>query len=279
MEKHHKIVIGSAGLFVFIFMVITSIFVHAIYIKQNSNYIELNEMVIEIQKELNNTLNNLGYLNNNLNSMDTQLTDLKSDSDFSEIIQNSMKSVVTVKTGISQGSGFFIVEGGYLITNNHVISGADTMSIRIETYDGKIYSFSDNTLSKVGSDGPMDIILFKIENNSYPSLPFGDSDKIKIGQKVIAIGNPLGLEFSVTQGIVSATDKQIYSRGEYLQTDTPLNPGNSGGPLINQNGEVIGINNYKIFLTEGLGFALESNQIKEIVNKIFLEKNGYELLI
>jgi len=279
MKKYHKIIIGSIGLFILIFVVITSIFIHSIYIKQNSNYLEPNERITEIQGELDNTLNNLGYLNNNLNSIDIQLIDLKSDSDFSKIIQDSMKSVVTIKTGISQGSGFFIAEEGYLITNNHVISGADTMSIQIETYDGKIYSFSDYTLSKVGNDGPMDIILFKIENKSYPPLIFGNSNEVQIGQKVIAIGNPLGLEFSVTQGIVSATNKKIYSRGGYIQTDTPLNPGNSGGPLINMEGKIIGINNYKISVGESLGFALESNQIKETINKIFLEKNGYELII
>ena len=108
----------------------------------------------------------------------------------------------------------------------------------------------------------------KIEGD-YNVLNFANSDNVQIGEKVIAIGNPLGLQFSVSEGIVSAVHREgISELNSYIQTDAALNPGNSGGPLINKNGEVIGINNFKINTGESLGFALESNYIIESVNKI-----------
>ena len=103
-------------------------------------------------------------------------------------------------------------------------------------------------------------------------MTFGDSDGIKIGEKVIAIGNPLGLSFSVTEGIVSAVDRRIKNYpGRYIQTDAALNSGNSGGPLINTNGEVIGINNFKV-AGDNIGFALESEDIIDEINKISLDE-------
>ena len=121
-------------------------------------------------------------------------------------------------------------------------------------------------------------------NITYPSLKLGNSDDVQVGEKVMAIGNPTGLEFSVTSGIVSATSKKIknsYGRemlGSYIQTDVSLNPGNSGGPLINTEGKVIGVNSYKIFLAEGLGFALESNTLQNRINKIAIDEIGYRLI-
>ena len=102
---------------------------------------------------------------------------------------------------------------------------------------------------------------------------------VQVGEKVIAIGNPLGLQFSVSQGIVSATHREGANRlNAYIQTDAALNPGNSGGPLINTEGKVIGINNFKIGGGESLGFALESNYIEETINEIAQEELGVELL-
>jgi len=110
-------------------------------------------------------------------------------------------------------------------------------------------------------------------------LELADSDDVQIGEKVIAIGNPLGLQFSVSEGIVSGIHRPGLNEMEvYIQTDAALNPGNSGGPLINKKGEVIGINNFKIGGTEGMGFALESNSIKETVNEIAMLTLGQDLI-
>ncbi|VVB82301.1 Trypsin-like peptidase domain protein [uncultured archaeon] len=115
----------------------------------------------------------------------------------------------------------------------------------------------------------MDIALLRINDTNYSPLTLADSDNTQVGEKVIAIGNPLGLQFSVSEGIVSA----IHRAGEnglnaYIQTDASLNPGNSGGPLIDVNGNVVGINNFKIIGSENIGFSLESNYVKDTINAI-----------
>ncbi|MCX6747005.1 MAG: trypsin-like peptidase domain-containing protein [Candidatus Pacearchaeota archaeon] len=181
--------------------------------------------------------------------------------DFSSVIEDSIKSVVTVRTDISQGSGFIIADGGYVVTNAHVMEDAGAAGVI--TYDGELHS-----VSIIGEVTEMDIILLQI-NGDYEPLELADSDEVQIGEKVIAIGNPLGLQFSVSEGIVSAVHRAGPNELEvYIQTDAALNPGNSGGPLINKKGEVIGINNFKTETGESLGFALESNQLRIVVNKI-----------
>ena len=122
----------------------------------------------------------------------------------------------------------------------------------------------------IGYNQELDIALLKIEGG-YTPLKLGDSDKVDVGERVIAIGNPLGLSFSVTEGIVSAVNRDA-GQGipAYIQTDAALNPGNSGGPLIDVEGEVIGINNFKV-TGDNIGFALESNYIKSILNDISQE--------
>lgn len=284
MKKTNKIVVGSFIFVVVTFMIVISIFVHSLFVKQNINYLELNNEISQLQKELNKTSNNLESIGGTLNSFDKELVNLKDDSDFSSIIQNSMKSIVTIRANSmgeisSEGSGFFIADEGYVITNRHILLGMDTSSIEIETYDGKVYTFFSKNLSKLGDDGPMDITILKIDSNNYSPLILGNSNEVKIGEKVIAIGNPFGLEFSVSQGIVSGIRQKKNGIQGYIQTDSALNPGNSGGPLLNMQGEVIGINNLKISGGENIGFALESNQVKQSINKIFLEKKGYELLV
>ena len=115
-------------------------------------------------------------------------------------------------------------------------------------------------------------------SGSYNELNFGDSDDLRIGEKVIAIGNPLGLSFSVTEGIVSAADRKISGYpGNYIQTDAALNSGNSGGPLINTDGKVIGINNFKV-AGDNIGFALESKDIIDEINNIAIEELEEKLI-
>ncbi len=167
----------------------------------------------------------------------------------------------------SLGSGFVIDPDGYILTNYHVIKGADEI----------IVSFSEDEKYKakiVGKDKKTDLALLKIKaGKKLPYLTLGDSDKIKIGSWVIAIGNPFGLSHTVTHGIISAKGRVI-GVGPYdnfLQTDAPINPGNSGGPLLDLNGEVIGINTAiftKTGQSAGIGFAIPSNLAKTVVAQL-----------
>lgn len=271
LKKHHKIIIGSFSSLVIIFMILTSIFVYMIFIKQNVNYNLLNKKIINLQTD---TQNQISILADNL--MQTQelveesqealqlemdLLKASAGEDFSGIIENSIKSVVIIKTNLGQGTGFIINSEGYIVTNYHVME--NVVSAGIYTYDSELHQ-----VNLIGYNSNLDIALLQIPGD-YDSLKLTDSDDIQIGEKVIAIGNPLGLQFSVSGGIVSNIH-QIGPTGikAYIQTDAALNPGNSGGPLINKQGKVIGINNFKIKETEGMGFALESNYIKDAVNTI-----------
>lgn len=190
-------------------------------------------------------------------AFDEQITLLKSgQGDFSGIVSKAVKSVVTVRTDRSLGSGFVIDERGYIVTNYHVIAGAKR--IAVATHDRRLIS-----AVLVSVDTVKDLALLKIDEQ-YPALPLGDSDKLQVGNKVVAIGNPLGLSFTVTEGIVSGLEREGPNGLEaYIQTDVSLNPGNSGGPLIDTNGAAVGINNFKVGNAESLGFALESNVLKQ----------------
>jgi serine protease Do len=165
----------------------------------------------------------------------------------------------------SLGSGFIIDRDGYIITNNHVVDGAD--DIKVKLADGKDY-----TAKVIGRDPKTDLALIKISSifKDLPALSLGDSDQMRVGDWVLAIGNPFGLEETVTQGIISATGRAIGSGpyDNFLQTDAPINPGNSGGPLINLKGEVIGINTAIISSGQGIGFAIPSNMAKKITSQL-----------
>jgi S1-C subfamily serine protease len=229
----------------------------------NSKISSLSDSVILTKQELSSLGSNLSQ----------QLNSLKASAgtDFSGIIEDSVKAVVTVRTDMSQGTGFLITNNGYLVTNYHVMEGATAAAIY--TYDGEQHS-----VTPIGYNPDLDIILLKISGN-YEKLRLENSDDVSVGEKVIAIGNPLGLQFSVSQGIVSAIHREgTNGLSAYIQTDAALNPGNSGGPLINTNGKVIGINNFKIGSSESLGFALESNYIEDAVNEISQEALNQTLI-
>jgi serine protease Do len=181
--------------------------------------------------------------------------------DFSGIVEDVVRSVVTIRSDNSIGTGFFINPQGYLVTNYHVIK--DNGQIQVVTYDRDTFE-----ATIIGVDEARDIALLRIPGN-YNALTLAEKDDIQVGKKVIAIGNPLGLSFTVTEGIISGIDRVGPSGlAEYVQTDVSLNPGNSGGPLIDTQGKVVGINNFKIGGAEALGFSLESNVIKSQVNQI-----------
>ncbi|HLC31646.1 MAG TPA: trypsin-like peptidase domain-containing protein [Candidatus Nanoarchaeia archaeon] len=196
---------------------------------------------------------------------DDQIKEIKaSASDFSGVIEEAVKGVVSVVTDQAVGSGFVVesdVLSSTIITNHHVIANAKQVSI--VTFDKR-----EIPAVIVGSDEVRDIAVLKIKGQQ-PHIPVGDSDELDVGNKVIAIGNPLGLSFSVTEGIVSALHRKgPNGLDEYIQTDVSLNPGNSGGPLIDVTGSVIGVNNFKVGNAESLGFALESNSLRSAVNRI-----------
>ena len=166
----------------------------------------------------------------------------------------------------SLGSGFVVdAEEGYIVTNNHVVEGADEIIIKISDkheYKAKI----------IGTDALTDLALLKIDTNGLKlkELKLGDSDATEIGEWVITIGNPFGLEWTVTAGIISAKKREL-GEGPYdnfMQTDASINPGNSGGPLVNMRGEVIGINTAIIPTGQGLGFAIPVNMFKYLYPKL-----------
>ncbi|HLC61601.1 MAG TPA: trypsin-like peptidase domain-containing protein [Candidatus Nanoarchaeia archaeon] len=197
-----------------------------------------------------------------LNELKTQLTNIQIKSaDFTAIVNDVLKSVVSISTNTGQASGVIVSSKGYIVTNVHVINGAT--SISVTTNSGSTYSVKEI----IGYDSNADVAVLRIDASGLKALPFGDSGKLKIGEKVIAAGNPAGLSFTVTEGIVSAL--RTLSNGiNYIQTDVPINPGNSGGPLINTQGEIVGINDFKVGGFEGLGFAISSNDVNAIVTKI-----------
>lgn len=164
----------------------------------------------------------------------------------------------------SLGSGFIISDEGYIITNNHVVSGADEIKVKLS--DGREFKGEIK-----GSDEKLDLALIKIAAKDHlPVATLGDSDTIEVGEWVMAIGNPFGLAQTVTAGIVSAQGRVIGSGpyDDFIQTDASINPGNSGGPLFNAHGEVIGINTAIIAGGQGIGFAIPVNMAKNIITQL-----------
>lgn len=277
LKRHHKIIIGSFSSIVFVFMIVSGILIYALFIRQDIHYNSLNTEIKETQGKISELAENLIQTKKELTNLDEslkiELKEIKAQTseDFSSIIEDVIKSVVTIRTDTSQGTGFIISEDGYLVTNAHVLVGGRQVSTI--TYNQDVSS-----AELIGYSGELDVALLKISGN-FNAIELANSDDVQIGEKVIAIGNPLGLQFSVSEGIVSAVNRPgLTDIKAYIQTDAALNPGNSGGPLINKQGEAIGINNFKVGGGESLGFALESNKIKEVVNEISQTKFGKDLV-
>ena len=175
--------------------------------------------------------------------------------------------VTLIKTPSGLGSGFIIHPDGYLITNDHVVSGENELTVTVFGTGTERQTYKNIRILATSAD--LDLALLKIETpdkRQFPTVPLGDSDEIKQGQPVFAIGAPLGLERSVSQGIVSLRNR-AEGPNLFIQTTTQINPGNSGGPLFNLRGEVIGVNNMKIVETgaEGLGFAIPTTTLKNFL--------------
>lgn len=166
-----------------------------------------------------------------------------------------------------EGSGFIISNNGQILTNAHVVEGADTVNVTLK--DGR--SFQGKVM---GVDPVTDVAVVKIEANNLPTAAMGNSDQLKPGEWAIAIGNPLGLDNTVTTGIISATGRSSSAVGvpdkrvQFIQTDAAINPGNSGGPLLNSSGQVIGMNTAILQGAQGLGFAIPINTAQRIANQL-----------
>ena len=182
-----------------------------------------------------------------------------------ELMAHLGQAVVQVRTPGGLGSGFFINEDGHLITNFHVIEGETQISIEVyHQRSGQLERRAYKQARIVAMNKFADLALLKIEDAGAPKfarVPLGDADALAVGERVFAIGSPLGLERTVTEGILSTKTRQMQG-ALYLQTTTQINPGNSGGPLFNLRGEVVGVTNMKITFGEGLGFAIPVEQVK-----------------
>lgn len=206
-----------------------------------------------------------------------------------QVFEGQKSSVVTVKSEMSggssapffrggpgknrpqvgQGSGFIIDDEGHVITNHHVVARAD--DINVSTKSGKTYG-----ATLIGSDKKFDIALLKLDtDDALNPVEFGDSSELNVGEWVVAIGNPFGLNYSVTAGVISAKGRTIGHSpyDNFIQTDASINPGNSGGPLFNLDGEVIGVNSAIIRNGQGIGFAVPIDMVKEILPQ--LKDKGY----
>lgn len=198
---------------------------------------------------------------------------------ISTVSMEYRQSLFGVQQGTVEGSGtgFIVDENGYILTNSHVVDNGETSDITVDLYDGSTY-----TGTVLWSDSSLDLAIVKIDAKNLQAVDLGDSDDVKIGDYAIAIGNPLGQDFerSVTQGIISGLDRTITTTdGEstntmqgLIQTDASINSGNSGGPLINSSGEVIGINTAKASSAEGLGFAIPINTALPVIEEV--KENG-----
>ena len=184
--------------------------------------------------------------------------------DVRELVNILGEAVVQVRTPGGLGSGFIINEDGFLITNFHVIEGETQISVEVyHQHSGQLERKSYKDVKIIAVNKFADIALLKIEDkdaSKFSRVLLGDSDALSVGETVFAIGSPLGLERTVTEGILSTKTREL--QGElYLQTTAQINPGNSGGPLFNLRGEVVGVTNMKIF-GEGLGFAIPISAVK-----------------
>ncbi len=203
-------------------------------------------------------------------TVETKLPQAFNDPFFRNFFGSQIPNIPNKQVQRGTGSGFILSSDGLILTNAHVIDGADKVTVTLkdgQTLQGEV----------LGEDKLTDIAVVKIEAESLPTVTFADSNALQIGEWAIAIGNPLGLDNTVTTGIISATQRNSSQIGvgdkriDFIQTDAAINPGNSGGPLLNAKGEVIGINTAIIKNAQGLGFAIPINTARDIAEELIAE--------
>lgn len=238
-----------------------------------------------------------GLSQNNSNEVinKTNLIDITDYSNTSiQVAEKTLPSVVGIKvtyqissifgssTGEATGSGIILSEDGYIVTNNHVISSESSSYYAIQEATGiKVKLYNDDTYydaTVIGTDDYTDLAVIKIEKTGLTPAVIGDSSKVKVGEFAMAVGNPLGLDYSVTTGVVSAIERDVQADGRsytVLQTDAAINTGNSGGALVNSSGEVIGINTLKLSGNgiEGVGFAIPISSTTSIISQLIENKS------
>ena len=195
---------------------------------------------------------------------------------YDKVIRSTVLVLVTAESGTGSGTGIIATQDGYIITNSHVVLNTRNVAVQVKMHDGTTHD-----AVVVGFDKTTDLAVLKIEGTGYTPAEFADSDDLRMGQWVIAIGNPGGEQFSgsITRGVVSGLDRSVgtYSANgmTYIQTDAAINPGNSGGPLVNLYGQVVGINSSKIVSDEyeGMGFAIPITGAKKIIDDLL--SGGY----
>ncbi len=200
-------------------------------------------------------------------TVNSRIPDEFSDPFFRRFFGNRLPTQPREREQRGNGSGFIINSNGEILTNAHVVDGADRVTVELK--DGR--KFNGEVL---GEDPVTDVAVIKIDADNLPTVSLGDSEGLQPGEAVIAIGNPLGLNYTVTSGIISATGRSSSDIGasdkrvDYIQTDAAINPGNSGGPLLNARGQVIGMNTAIIRGAQGLGFAIPVNTVKRISQEL-----------
>ena len=218
------------------------------YVNKRTETLQLN-----LETKIGSVDKQVGGLGEKIGGLEEDIADINvQSSDFSKIIDEVVKTIVNIRTDRGHGSGVFFHQEGYILTNRHVISGARAI-LAVD------YSSTAYPVEIIGVAGDVDLAVLKVvgADKSFDYLKFENQDNIQLGERVIAVGNPLGLEFSVTEGIISSSNRVIDGR-EFIQTDVPINQGNSGGPLVNSRRRIVGINTFKISSAEGLGFAIPS---------------------
>jgi serine protease Do len=183
-----------------------------------------------------------------------------------------------LSTQHATGAGAILTADGYIVTNNHVVQGARKIEVRLASTNRTEERVAMLPARLVGTDRVTDVAVLKVERANLPFLPLGNSNELKQGQVVMAFGNPLGLEGSVSMGVVSSISRRLHADEPlaYVQTDAPINPGNSGGPLVDVEGRVIGLNTFILSQSggsEGLGFAIPSNAVRNVYDQI--RKDGH----
>ncbi len=227
----------------------------------NSSIGNLKSNFLSITTDLNSFIAKIEQQSNiRLGELSKEIKDVsETTGDFSKIAQQSIKSVVTVSTDLGYGSGVIVSSNGLIVTNHHVVNGAKEIEVIMPnrtTYPALVL------VSNVADD----LAILQVSAPTPLFLELGDSDIIAPGQRVIALGNPAGLTATVTEGIISAVNRNIQGLGNgFIQIDVAVNPGNSGGPLVNEKGEIIGITTAKVKGAEGLGFAIPSNKVKPML--------------